>query len=72
MNPIKQFYDNEPMRESVKAFMIEVLGDMVISTAFEGGDTDGFKHARSCVENTFDKLEELYGEKKQPVITNSK
>lgn len=73
MNPLlRNFYQNEKLREEVRQFMIERLGVMAIERAFAGEDTSGIKEARECVEKTFDKLEELYSKKEEPVINNSR
>jgi len=71
-NILKTFYDNEIERETVKQFMIEVLGDIAKGRAFEGKPTQGIQEARELIEKTFDKLHEDYAIIKAPLPTNSR
>ena len=68
MNPLQQFQLNETMREAVKAFMIEQLKEMAVEQVFDNKAVSGIYEARKVVDTTFDRLEELYAEKKKPVI----
>jgi hypothetical protein len=73
MNEIlRQFYNTEAMRETVKAFMIEVLKERAVDKVFNKKAIAGVYEARQTIDDAFDKLEELYGVKDKPVITNSK
>jgi hypothetical protein len=71
-NILSTFYNNESQRETVRTFMIEVLKELAVEKTFDGKETKGIKDARECVEKMFDKLEELYGIIKKPLITNSR
>lgn len=72
MNPLKQFYENMTMRETVKDFMISVLKDMAVERTFDGKSVVGIQESRELVEKTFDKLSELYENKPKQVISNSR
>ncbi len=72
MDPLLTFYRNESERNAVKAFFVDALGAMAINNAFAGESTIGIKEAKECVQNAFDKLEELYTEKQEPIISNSR
>ncbi len=63
INPayLKNFYENESMRETVKSFMVDVLKEIAVQKTFDGEETTGIKDARELVDKTFDKLKELYG-----------
>lgn len=69
---LQRFYENEGERETVKAFMIAVLGEIAVEKAFEGEDTCGIKEARKCVEKMFDTLSERYAKKEKPIVSNSR
>lgn len=72
MNPLNSFYNNIHERESVKAFLIEILKNMAIDRAFEGGEVKGIKEAKECIDLAFIKLDELYGIIPEPIISNSR
>jgi hypothetical protein len=72
MNPLQQFQLNEILREAVKAFMIEQLREMAVERVFDKKAISGIYEARKVVDATFDKLEELYAEKKKPLIESSR
>ena len=75
MNPtsqLSQFYDNEPQRDAVKVFMIEVLKMIAVERAFEGEPVTGIQEARELVDKTFNKLEELYRKVEKPVSLSSR
>lgn len=73
MNPaLRNFYANENERETVKAFLIEVLKEMAVEMAFEGESVTGIREARLLITKAFDKLEEVYGKVEEPIIHNSR
>ena len=72
MTHLKTFYSNTGERDEVKAFMLEVLGELAVERTFNGEEVGGIKDAKECIDRMFDKLEELYGEKPEVIITNSK
>ena len=69
---LKQFYEFKGQREAVRYFMIETLKEIAIERAFDGKDVSGIPEARLCIENMFDRLEELYGIIEKPVVNNSR
>lgn len=72
MNPLQTFYENEPMREGVKAFLITTLSEMAITRAFKGNDVTGIKEGKEAVDKMFAELDRLFGVTKKPQITNSR
>jgi len=73
MNPVlRNFYSNEAERDAVKEFMIEVLKELAVERTFDGKPVTGIPEARELVDRLFDKLQELYGKIKEPVISNSR
>lgn len=60
MNNLRNFYNNENERESVKEFMIECLKEMAHERAFAGESVAGISEARELVEKMFDKLEQMF------------
>lgn len=72
MNPLLIFYRNVNERESVRLYMIDVLESIAVEKAFDGEDTTGIKEAKDCIDRMFSRLEEEYGDKPQPINTNSR
>ncbi len=73
MNPtLKTFYENQNERETVKLFLIETLKGIAVERAFNGQDTYGIQEANEAIIKMFDKLDEIYGKIKPPVIGNSR
>lgn len=52
--------------------MVDVLKDIAVERSFAGESVVGIKEANDMVVRTFERLEERYGKKQEPVITNSK
>lgn len=69
---LRQFYDNEQMRNSVKEFLISSLKDIAVEKTFSGENVDGIKDAKELIESAFRNLEVSYGKIKEPVISNSR
>lgn len=65
MNLIQQFFKDEHTREAVKGFLLEYLHTKAGDMAFQGDDTKYIKQAKDVVEEAWNKLEQLYGEKKE-------
>lgn len=72
MNPLNSFYNNQSEREGVKAFLIESLKELAVERAFEGKSVVGIAEAKEAIDGAFNKLEEMWGKKPQPVPTNSR
>lgn len=73
MNPtLKQFYDNELLRENVKEFFIKTLKEMAIDRVFGKQAISGLYEAKKMVDLAFDKLEETYGLKNNHTIDNAR
>ncbi len=73
MNPtLRNFYNNQNERETVKLFMVEVLKEIAVEKAFDGEDVIGIQEAKNLIDVMFNKLEDLYGEVKEPIISNSR
>lgn len=58
---LRFFYEDVNLRNAVKDFLIETLGEIAIDKTFNGEDVSGIKDARDLVERAFNKLEEEYG-----------
>ena len=72
MPPIQEFYRHEVMRETVKQFFIETLQDMAVEKTFAGEETHGIKDAKDCIDKSFERLDNEFGEKVKQIINNSK
>jgi hypothetical protein len=57
---LKQFYQNEPMREAVYAYLIENLRQDIISRAFQGGEVKDLAEAKKSIDRAFRNLEAQY------------
>lgn len=71
-NILRQFYNNETQREVVKGFLIDTLKQIAIDRTFNSKDTGGISDAKECIDNAFDKLEELYRAKPEIPEINSR
>ena len=65
-NRLKQFYDDEGMREEVKHFFFEQLDNYALEELYKGEDIQGFKEAKRLVRRAFTKLDFMYGNRKLP------
>lgn len=72
MNPLNVFYQNETQREAVKEFMVDTLKQIAVEKTFNGESVEGIMEAHDLIERSFNRLEELYGIIKPPVISNSR
>ncbi len=72
MNPLQQFQLNETLREAVKAFMVETLRELAVERVMAQKDVKGVYEAQEVIDNAFNKLEELYAEKKKTVVESSR
>ena len=67
---LKAFYKDEHMRKAVEAFVIEYLREKAAELAFNGESTDHIKTAKEVINEAWNKLEMLYGEKKGQKLNN--
>lgn len=72
MDILKVFYDNAPMRETVKAFFDEQLREVAINRVFSGKSVEGMIESKEVLDSVFTKLEEIYATKKDPIIESSR
>lgn len=73
MNPaLKNFYDNEVLREAVKAFLLEELHNLAVERVFGKQTVAGIYEGKKVIDKAFDKLGVLYGKIDKPVIHNSR
>lgn len=72
MNPLVTFQRDKTTKETVKNFMISQLEEMAIDKVFTGESVVGIKEAGDLVEKAFNKLDELYGEKKRPNVESKR
>lgn len=64
VDPLKIFYDDETTRKAVRAFMLSVVDEQLLETAYNGKDVSGYKEAREVIDGTFNKLRNLYAQEK--------
>jgi hypothetical protein len=72
MNPLKLFYENETQREAVKTFLIDNLKEMAVDTVFDKKATAGIYEAKKVIDKSFEKLEEIFAERKPTVIDSAR
>lgn len=65
MDILKTFYNDVHTREAVKEFLLSNLKEEAVERVFDKKAIAGLYEASKCIEKTFSKLEELYGEKPQ-------
>lgn len=61
MNPLLSFYNNIHEKEAVKEFFYKTLQEMAVERVFEKKDVAGIYEAKRLIDNSFDKLDTLYG-----------
>ncbi len=61
MDYLKNFYDQENLREEVKAYFFRVLDEEVLKQAYKEGNVTGYKEARQVIKQAFIKLNNEYG-----------
>jgi len=69
---LKQFYEQEVIRETVRVYMHELLDKLALKAVYSDDEvtTWGFPEARKTIDKLFSTLEEQYGEKNKPNTTN--
>lgn len=65
MNPLKQFYDNQPLKEAWAQFIIETLNDEALRRVYAGRDTSALKEASDIITKSFAQLNEQFAPKKK-------
>jgi hypothetical protein len=70
MDHLKIFYDQEPVREAVREYFLELLDANALKDVYKGEDVSGYKEARATIDRMFARLEELYGHKDKPITSN--
>lgn len=68
---LKSFHGNVSQRETLKAFMVQVLKDIAVEKTFAGEPVTGIKEASELITRMFDKLDEEYAVDPEPDIPNS-
>lgn len=69
---LKQFYEQEGLRETVRAFMQEQLKQLAVERVMDKQSVAGIYEANKVIDKTFAALDELYGIIKPQVIENSR
>lgn len=72
MNPLKNFHSDVHTREAVHAFMLEFLREKAVDKVFSKQAIAGVYEAKKIIDEAFNKLEEMFAEKKAPVIESSR
>lgn len=67
---LKQFYSDSATRNSVKEFIMVYLREKAVELTFNGEETKHIKLAREILDDTWNRLEQLYGEKQQKPLEN--
>lgn len=71
-NALKNFYENEPQREAVRAFLIACLEEEAVERVMNRKDTNSLADANEVINKTFIKLKEAYGESPKPSFPSSR
>ncbi len=58
---LKQFYEQEGMREAVREFMIAELRELAVERVFNKQTIAGIYEGRRVIDQAFNKLDEIYG-----------
>jgi hypothetical protein len=72
MDKLREFHADKPMMEAVYNHVAEYLKAYALLKVFAGKDTSAIPEAKTILEQSFDQLEELYGEKTKPKINSSR
>ena len=72
MDILQTFYETEVMREAVKAFMIDTLKTKTLENVYDNKSITGHFEAMQNIEDTFSKLEEMFGKDKGTTQENSR
>lgn len=68
MDLLRTFYNDIHTRETFKEFQLNLLRQMAVDRVFDKEDIAGIHEAKQIIEDSFSRLEEMYGakEKKEP------
>ena len=69
---LQLFWQDEHTREAVKAFQIAMLEETAVKLTFAGDDVSGLPEAKKLVEASFKRLNDVFGSKEEPVISNTR
>jgi len=67
---LNRFYNDEYTREDVKSYFLETLDMVALERVYEGEDTKGIADAKEVIEKAFVDLGDVYGKKKETLVTN--
>lgn len=67
---LRQFYNDETLREEVKAFLFQELDKYALEKVYEKKDTQAIAEAKETIERAFSELEVLFSRKKDKEIIN--
>ena len=70
---LRLFYEQERMREEVRAFMHNLLDELALRDVYKKNDVSGYPEARNTVDKLFARLDEMYSkEPKRTTINQAK
>jgi hypothetical protein len=62
---LRQFVENEVMKNTVKAYMISVLEKRIVSEAYAGKDVKAVAEAKKVIDKTFSEIESMFHDTKK-------
>jgi hypothetical protein len=65
MELLKRFYVDEHTRNAVQEFVVHYLREKSADMAFNGENTNHIKLARDVINEAWNKLEQIYGNKEE-------
>ncbi len=69
-NNLKAFYLDSGTRNDVQEFVMAYLKEKAVELTFNGEETKHIKLAREVLDDAWNRLEQLYGEKAQKPLEN--
>ena len=70
MELLRQFYENENMRETVKAFLKEHLNNYALDKVMAREDVGGIADASQIIEKAFSDLSDTFHKEAKTIIQN--
>lgn len=69
---LERFWNDEHTKEAVRAFQIAILNEMIIEDCYNTGSEMGKAHkqTKELIDNSFKRLDEMFGRKEEPKIDN--
>jgi hypothetical protein len=64
IDPLRQFYDNQPVREAVRDFLTTLLRSRAADLTLAGKDVSGIRDAKATIDAAFAALDKTYGVRK--------